>query len=114
MQMKSPKLTNREIQPLTEKELASDSSWLGLSKQGSKPSELINFIKPLVTIQVMVAHSSVTSSKPKVELDSHTYRCVVGDSCLVIHYHNRPVNINIYYPKYGHGSAKKVDVAIGY
>ena len=27
----------------------------------------------------MVAHASVVSSKPKVELDSHADKCVVGD-----------------------------------
>ena len=33
----------------------------------------------------MVAHASVASSKPKVELDSHVDTGVVGDNCLVIH-----------------------------
>ena len=41
----------------------------------------------------MVAHASVASSKPKVELDSHADMCVVGYNCLVIHDHNRPVNV---------------------
>ena len=42
-------------------------------------------IKPLTTVQDMVAHASVASRKPKVELDSHADTCVVGDSYLVIH-----------------------------
>ena len=42
------------------------------------------------------------SSKPKVELNSHTDTCVVGDNGLVIHDHNRPVNVYSYDPKDGH------------
>ena len=62
----------------------------------------------------MVAHASVASSKPKVELDSHADTCVVGDNCLVIHDHNRPVNVYSYDPKDGHRSAKTVDATVGY
>ena len=62
----------------------------------------------------MVAHASVASSKPKVELDSHTETCVVGDNCLVIHDHNRPVNVYSYNPEDGHRSAKTVDATLGY
>ena len=51
-----------------------------------------SFIKPLSTVNVMVAHVSVASRKPKVELDSHAGTCIVVDSCLVIHDHKRPVN----------------------
>ena len=32
----------------------------------------------------MVAHASVASRKPKVELDSHTDMCVVGDNYFFI------------------------------
>ena len=62
----------------------------------------------------MVAYASVASSKLKVELDSHADTCVVGDNSLVIHYHNKPVNIYIYNSKNGHRSAKTVDVPVGY
>ena len=62
----------------------------------------------------MVAHASVASSKPKVELDSHADTCEVGHNCLVIHDHKRPVNIYSYDPKDGHRSTKTVDVAVGY
>ena len=41
----------------------------------------------------MVVNASVASSKPKVELDSHTDTCVVGDNCSVIHNHNKPFNV---------------------
>ena len=47
----------------------------------------------------MVTHASVASSKPKVELDSHTDTCVVGDNYLVIHDHHRSVNVYSYEPK---------------
>ena len=56
----------------------------------------------------MTAHASVASSKPKVELDSHSETCVVVDNCLVAHDHNRLVNIYTYYPKDGYRSAKTV------
>ena len=62
----------------------------------------------------MVAHASVAHSEPKVELDSHAHVCVVGDDCLVIHNHNRPVNVYSYDPKDGNRSAKTVDAAVGY
>ena len=54
----------------------------------------------------MVAHSSVTSSKPKVELDFHANTCVVGDICLVFHLQ--------LHPKQWPQSAKTVDAEIGY
>ena len=73
-----------------------------------------SYVQPLTTVQVMVAHASVASSKPKVELDSHADMCVVGDNCFVIHNPNRPVNVYSYDPKDGHRSTKTVDAAVGY
>ena len=61
----------------------------------------------------MVVHTSVACSKPKVELDSHAEMCIVGDNCLVIHDHNRPVDVYSYDPKDGHRSAKTDVVAVG-
>ena len=49
----------------------------------SEPND--RFIKPLTTICITVAHASVESSKPKVELDSYADTCAVGDNCLVLH-----------------------------
>ena len=40
--------------------------------------------------------------------------CVFGDNCLVIHDHNRSVNVYSYDPKDSHRSAKTVDAAVGY
>ena len=40
--------------------------------------------------------------------------CVVGDNCLVINDHDRPVNVYSYDPKDGHRSAKIVDATVGY
>ena len=62
----------------------------------------------------MVAHASIASSKPKLELDSHADTCVVGDSCSVIHDHTRLVNVYSYDPKEDHRSAKTVDATVGY
>ena len=73
-----------------------------------------SYVKSLATVCVMVAHASVASSKPKVELDSHADKCAVGDNCFVIHDHNRAVNVYSYDPKDGHRSANAVDAAVGY
>ena len=62
----------------------------------------------------MVASASDVKSKPKVELDSHADMYVVGNNCLVICDHNRPVNVYSYDPKGGHRSAKTIDAAVGY
>ena len=61
-----------------------------------------------------VAHASVASSKHKEEFDSHADMCIFDDNCLVIHDHNRPVNIYSYDSKDGHRSAKTVDATVGY
>ena len=77
----------------------------------SQLSELrSSYVKPLSTTQDMVAHASVASSKPNVEFDSHVNVCVVGDISLVIHDHNRPVNVY----SYDHRSVKTVDATVGY
>ena len=72
-----------------------DTSPLWLQIGDSQPSVLRDsYVKPLSTIQIMVAHASVASSKPRVELDSDEDMCVVGDNCLVIHDHIRQVNVD--------------------
>ena len=86
----------------------------GLLKVDSQPSELKDrFVKPLSTIQVMVAHVSVASSEPKVEIETHADMCVIGDNCLVTHDHNKPVNVYSHNPKNGHRSAKTVVATVG-
>ena len=40
--------------------------------------------------------------------------CVVGDNCLVVHDHIRPLNVYSYNPKDGHRSVKTVDATVGY
>ena len=63
----------------------------------SQPHKLRDsHLKTLITEQVMVAHASVESQKPKIKLDLHTDTCVVGDNCLVFHDNNRPVNVYSY------------------
>ena len=68
----------------------------------------------LSTVQIIMAHASVASSKSKVELDSHADMCVVGDNYLVIHDQNGSVNVYSYDPKDGHRSSKTVDAAVKY
>ena len=55
----------------------------------------------------MVAHASVASGKPEVELESHADMCV-GDNCLVIQDHNSKNNVYSYDHKKGHMSAMTV------
>ena len=62
----------------------------------------------------MMAHTSVSSSKHKVELDSHVETYVVGDTCWVIHDHDKPFNVYSYDPKNGHKCAKTVHATIDY
>ena len=62
----------------------------------------------------MVAHASVASSKPKVKLNSHEDTCLVGDNCLVIHDHNRPVHVYSHAVKDGCRSAKTDHATVGY
>ena len=61
----------------------------------------------------LCAHASVESKKSNVDLGSHADTCVVGDNCLVIHVHNRSVNVYSYDTKDGHRSVKTVDAAGG-
>ena len=45
---------------------------------------------------------------------SHADTCVVGDNCLVIHDHDRPVKVYSYDPKDDYKSANTVDATVGY
>ena len=117
--MKSPKLTTEIIQPLTERDAEPNRDMQNMMVRAiTMDSHQIalrdSYIKPLSTICIMVAHASVASSKPKVELDLHADMCVVGDNSLVIHDHNRPVNGYSYNTKDGHRSAKTIDATVGY
>ena len=62
----------------------------------------------------MVAHASDARSNPKVQLDLHREKYIVGDNCLVIHDQNRPVNVYSYDTKDHHRSAQTVDPAVDY
>ena len=52
---------------------------------------LITIGVQLCQIVHLSAHNSLTVLKAKVELDSHAGTCVVGDLCLIVYDHNRPV-----------------------
>ena len=43
-----------------------------------------------------MAPTAVASSKPKVDIDVHSDKCVDVDDCLVIHDHNKPDNDSCY------------------
>ena len=61
-----------------------------------------------------MANALVASSKPKIELDSHVDTCLVGDNCLFVHDHDRPVNVYSYDPRDDHRIAKTVDDVVEY
>ena len=46
------------------------------------------------------------------KIDSHADKCVVGVNCLVIHEHDRPVNVYSHDPKYGHKCDQTVNSAV--
>ena len=50
--------------------------------------------------------------KTKMELDSHVDTCVLDDHCLLVHDHNRPVNVFGYDPKVVSKHAHIVDATI--
>ena len=115
-----PKANNRNNPALDRKrggtrQSHADTCQLWTSKGDSLLIVLRNsYVKPLSNICVTVTHSSLSSSRPKVELDSYADMCVVDDNCIVIHDHNRLVNVYCYNEKDGLRSAKTVDAAVGY
>ena len=118
LQMKSPKLITEIISYRNgngTRESHADTWCLGPSI-GNSLSRMLrkSYVQLLTTIQVMVAHASAASSKPKLKLALHEDTCVVGHDCLVVHYHNRPVNVYSYNPIDGHRSAKTVDATVNY
>ena len=60
-----------------------------------------------------MAHASVASNESKVDLDSHADTCLVGDNCLVIHNHNRPLNVYSCNLRDGHRNAKTLILKYG-
>ena len=60
------------------------------------------------------AHTSIAVVKTKIELDSHADTYVVGDHCLIVHDHHRPVNIYRYDPKAGSKHACIVNATVAY
>ena len=57
----------------------------------------------VICVSVQTVHLSAQNSlavvKAKIELYSHADTCVVGDYCLIVYDHNRPVNVFGYDPK---------------
>ena len=47
------------------------------------------------------AQNSLAVAETNMELDSHADTCIVCDHCLIVHDHNRAVNIFGYNPKVG-------------
>ena len=60
----------------------------------------------------LFAENSLALDETRIELDSHVDKSVVGNHCLVIHDHNRPVNVLGYNPKVGLKHAHIVHVTI--
>ena len=60
------------------------------------------------------AHTRLAIAKTKIDLDSHADTCVVGDHCLNVHDHNRPVNVYGYDPNAGSKLAHIVSATVAY
>ena len=59
-------------------------------------------------------HNSLAVVKTKIELDSDADKCVVGDHFLVVHGHNRAVNVFGYNTKAGSKHACIVNAVVAY
>ena len=95
-----------------------ENGWLiGLSR-GEINTSCVDDGKCVICTSVQTVHISDHSSLPvvktKLELDSHADTCVVGDHCLIVHDHNRPVNVYRYDPKVGSKHVCIVDAAVAY
>ena len=75
--------------------------------------EIVVSFAGMQTIQLS-AQKGILIHETKIELDSHAYICVVADQCLLIHDHNKPVNVFGYYPKVKSKHACIVDAAVAY
>ena len=52
-------------------------------------------------MRIKVSNSSLNIGKTRLELDSHADTTVLGKGYLVVHYFDKPVNVNGYDPKDG-------------
>ena len=68
---------------------------LGTSKGETNTSCVDNESTICASVQAvhLSAHDSLAIVKTEKELDLNADTCVVGDHSLVVHYHNRPMNI---------------------
>ena len=73
-----------------------------------------SYVKPLTTVCITVAQAMVASKRLNTESDSHANTCVVGDNCLVVHEHDKPVNVYSYDPKEGQKCVRTVNAAVCY
>ena len=65
-------------------------------------------------IVLLCAQNSHAVVQAKIELDSYADTCVIGDHCLSVHDHNRPVNVFGYNTKVGSKCACIVNAAVAY
>ena len=63
---------------------------------------------------VVKCPESLAVVKTKIELDWHADSCVISGQCLVIHDHNRPVNVFGYDPRVGSKHACKLVATSAY
>ena len=67
-----------------------------------------------VQIVHLSTHTSLAVVETKIELNSHADTCVVGDHCLILHDHNRPLNVYGYDPTAELKHACIVDAPVAY
>ena len=62
---------------------------------------------------IKVAKSSATD-EIRMDLDSHTNTCVLGNECLKVYDWNRPVNVSSWNPKGGERLCQTISVTVAY
>ena len=89
-------------------------SWLGSSKGEIDTSCVDDKSAIYISMQTvhLSAHNSLAVVETKIDLNSHADTCVVGNHCLVVPDHNRPVYVFWCNPKVGLKHACIVDAAI--
>ena len=63
---------------------------------------------------VKSANSKSCTNEIRIELDSHADNCVVGSNVLIIHDHERLVDVYGYNQKVGNKNARTIDAAVAY
>ena len=95
-----------------------EPGWLLVSSKGEINTSCVNVNEGVTCTSVQTVHLSAYKSllvvETKIELDLHADTCVVGDHYLIVHDHNRPVNVYGYNSKAGLKHTCIVNATVAY